>query len=43
MDRTGRASYVERRARVRESQGEPRIAGRIDAHLTLPAPSRSAS
>lgn len=33
MDHDGRADYVERWARVLESQGEPRIAGRIYAHL----------
>lgn len=33
MDQQGRADYVERWARVLESQGEPRIAGRIYAHL----------
>lgn len=33
MDEQQRADYVERWARVIESQGEPRIAGRIYAHL----------
>ena len=33
MDQDKRADYVERWARVLESQGEPRIAGRLYAHL----------
>jgi DNA-binding transcriptional regulator GbsR (MarR family) len=33
MDQRVRADYVERWARLLESQGEPRIAGRIYAHL----------
>ncbi len=39
MDQQRRAEYVERWARLLEAQGQPRIAGRIYAHLaTAPTP-----
>ena len=37
VDQQRRAEYVERWARLLESQGEPRIAGRIYAHLATAA------